>query len=89
MTTLGHHSQIMTNPAKFKKIKIIMIQNKKNRNVLMHNGTLVQSLKDPIEVFLISYTLEFQIPYARHYNPLLIRDRSRILTIHKAKGHST
>ena len=29
------------------------------------------------------------IPYARHYNPLLIRNRSWILTIHKAKGHST
>ena len=27
------------------------------------------------------------IPYARHYNPLLIRNRSWILTIHKAKGH--
>ena len=25
------------------------------------------------------------IPYARHYNPLLIRNRSWILTIHKAK----
>ena len=30
-----------------------------------------------------------QLPYARHYNPLLIRNRSLILTIHKAKGHST
>ena len=29
------------------------------------------------------------LPYARHYNPLLIRNRSWILTIHKAKGHST
>ena len=29
------------------------------------------------------------IPYTRHYNPLLIRNRSWILTIHKAKGHST
>ena len=26
-----------------------------------------------------------QIPYARHYNPLLIRNRSWILTIHKAR----
>ena len=30
-----------------------------------------------------------QIPYARHYNPLLIRNHSWILTIHKAKGQST
>ena len=30
-----------------------------------------------------------KLPYARHYNPLLIRNRSWILTIHKAKGHST
>ena len=29
------------------------------------------------------------IPYARHYNLLLIRNRSWILAIHKAKGHST
>ena len=29
------------------------------------------------------------IPYARHYNPLLIRNCSWILTIHKSKGHST
>ena len=29
------------------------------------------------------------IPYARRYNPLLIRNRSWILTIHKSKGHST
>ena len=29
------------------------------------------------------------LPYARHYNPLLIRNHSWILTIHKAKGHST
>ena len=28
------------------------------------------------------------LPYARHYNPLLIRNHSWILTIHKAKGHS-
>ena len=27
--------------------------------------------------------------YAHHYNPLLIRNHSWILTIHKAKGHST
>ena len=27
----------------------------------------------------------FWIPYARHYNPLLIRNRSWILTIHKAR----
>ena len=26
-----------------------------------------------------------QLPYARHYNPLLIRNRSWILTIHKAR----
>ena len=30
-----------------------------------------------------------QILYACRYNPLLIRNRSWILTIHKAKGHST
>ena len=36
------------------------------------------------------YRLILNIPYARHYNPLLIRNRSWILTIlHKAKGHST
>ena len=29
------------------------------------------------------------LPYVRHYNPLVIRNPSRILTIHKAKGHST
>ena len=29
------------------------------------------------------------IPYTCPYNPLLIRNRSWILTIHKAKGHST
>ena len=29
------------------------------------------------------------VPYARHYNLLLIRNRSQILTIHKAEGHST
>ena len=29
------------------------------------------------------------VPYARHYNPLSIRNSSWILTIHKAKGHST
>ena len=33
--------------------------------------------------------VEEYIPYAYHYNPLLIRKRSWILTIHKAKGHST
>ena len=30
-----------------------------------------------------------KIPYVRHYNPLLIRNSYGILTIHKAKGHST
>ena len=30
-----------------------------------------------------------KIPYTRHYNLLLIRNHSWILTIHKAKGHST
>ena len=30
-----------------------------------------------------------KIPYTRHYNPLLIRNRSWILTIGKVKGHST
>ena len=38
--------------------------------------------------WLWSFT-SVHIPYARHYNPLLIRNRSWILTIHKAKGHST
>ena len=33
--------------------------------------------------------VEEYIPYAYQYNPLLIRKRSWILTIHKAKGHST
>ena len=28
-------------------------------------------------------------PISRHYNPLLFRNRFGILTIHKAKGHST
>ena len=32
-----------------------------------------------------AYALEVQIPYARHYNPLLIRNRSWILTLHKAR----
>ena len=27
----------------------------------------------------------YYIPYARHYNPLLIRNRSWIVTIHKAR----
>ena len=29
------------------------------------------------------------VPYTRHYNPLLIRNHSWIITIHKVKGHST
>ena len=29
------------------------------------------------------------LPYARHHRPLLIRSRSWIQAIHKAKGHST
>ena len=29
------------------------------------------------------------LPYARHYNPLLIRNCSWTLTVHKTKGHST
>ena len=33
--------------------------------------------------------LQIYIPYARHYNPLLIRNHSWIQTIHKTKGHST
>ena len=32
-----------------------------------------------------SWTKYQWIPYARHYNPLLIRNRSWILTIHKAR----
>ena len=32
---------------------------------------------------------EEYVSYARHYTPLLIRNRSWILTIHKTKGHST
>ena len=39
--------------------------------------------------FTISFLFIIQIPYARHYNPLLIRNCSWILTIHKAKDHST
>ena len=31
------------------------------------------------------YRVNIHIPYARHYNPLLIRNRSRILTIHKTR----
>ena len=31
----------------------------------------------------------YHIPYGCHYNPLLIRNRSWILTIYKTKGHST
>ena len=30
----------------------------------------------------------YHIPYGCHYNPLLIRNRSWILTIYKTKGHS-
>ena len=32
---------------------------------------------------------DVNILYACHYNPLLIRNHSFILTIHKAKGHGT
>ena len=38
---------------------------------------------------LLPYDLLIDLPYTRHYNPLLIIYRSWILTIHKAKGHST
>ena len=34
--------------------------------------------------FSLDYDL-LQLPYARYYNPLLIRNRSWILTIHKAR----
>ena len=34
---------------------------------------------------LLSLSLNSYIPYARHHNPLLIRNRSWILTIHKAR----
>ena len=36
-------------------------------------------------LFSIRWIYWNQIPYARHYNPLLIRNRSWILTIHKTR----
>ena len=40
--------------------------------------------------FIICLERNFNyLPYMHHHNPLLIRNRSWILTIHKAKGHST
>ena len=44
-------------------------------------------LKNKIKATLIRRSVH--LPYARHYNPLLIKNRSWILTIHKTKGHST
>ena len=45
-----------------------------------------------IFVLCILYTFRrlhlLQLPYAHHYNPLLIRNRSWILTIYKTKVHS-
>ena len=35
------------------------------------------------------FQYEMQLPYVRHYKPLFISNRSWILTIHKAKCHST
>ena len=41
------------------------------------------------KILVIPNIFFFNIPYVRHYNPLLIKNRSWILTIHKAKGHSS
>ena len=39
------------------------------------------------EIYLSTIQIyTFGLPYAHHYNPLLIRNRSWILTIHKAKA---
>ena len=48
---------------------------------------LSYSLWTLLNFVLISVTsvMEFCIPYARHYNPLLIWNRSWILTIHKIR----
>ena len=46
-------------------------------------------LKDLCLVHVVLNFFCFDLPYLRHYNPLLIRNRSWILSIHKAKGHST
>ena len=45
--------------------------------------------KTPLKEQQINSKIRIILPYARHNNPLLIRNRSWILTIHKAKGHST
>ena len=42
-----------------------------------------------IMCYCFLHLCSIQILYACHYNPLLIRNRSWILIIHKAKDHST
>ena len=43
------------------------------------------SKRDVLELTILRYLKKYYLPYACHYNPLLIRNRSLILTIHKAR----
>ena len=50
--------------------------------------TCIKLLLTYLDIFII-IPWYIYIPYVRHHRPLLIRSRSWIQAIHKAKGHST
>ena len=55
-----------------------------NELLLNESSNFLNELFFVVFFLEVEFSIEIKIPYARHYNPLLIRNRSWILTIHKA-----